>query len=660
MADGAETVETEADKTRACAEGEWKREGWRSDVAVVRRGGNGSRLGRAEWVAGLYLVVAAVYIYYSDRIVGMLAGSAQEMTRWATYKGWGYVVVTAGLLWVVLRRLFGRLEANEERLKRLNRELKAVSECGQAIVRARDEGGLLREVCRIICETAGHRMAWVGMAEEGEEKRVRPVAWAGAELGYLSEVRTTWGESEWGRGPMGRAIRSGKSAYMQSFAEDPLAAPWREAALSRGYEGAIGLPLVGVGAMFRGVLMIYAGRREAFIPEEVRLLEELAEDLAFGMSVLRIREERREAEEALRESEARFRSLIEQAMDGVFLVDRGGVLVEANEAGCRMLGYEAGELKGKSATELLEAGDHERLRRALEQVVGGQTHMEEWVLIGKDGAKRVTEVSARWLSGGQVVAFVRDITQRREIEEVARRQQMEIAHLSRIASVGEMASSLAHELNQPLTVILGYAGVCLDMVRSSPGAWGKMSGHLEAVCNQAKRAGEIIRRLRAYARKQQEVQRQLVEINPVVREAVEMMRFELRRAGVEAQLALAEGLPAVLIDPVQIQQVLTNWLQNALEAMEGVSAGERRLLLRTGLAEEGGVRVSMTDGGRGVEPEVAERMFESFFTTKPRGLGLGLAICRSIIEMHGGQITAKANADRGMTFEFVLPVGSRD
>lgn len=292
--------------------------------------------------------------------------------------------------------------------------------------------------------------------------------------------------------------------------------------------------------------------------------------------------------------------------------------------------------------------------------MGGQTHMEEWVLIGKDGAKRATEVSARRLSGGQVLAFVRDITLRRQIEEVARRQQMEIAHLSRIASVGEMASSLAHELNQPLTVILGYAGVCLDMVRSAPGAWGKMSGHLEAVCNQAKRAGEIIRRLRAYARKRQEVQRQLVEINPLVREAVEMMRFELRRAGVEAQLALAEGLPAVLIDPVQIQQVLTNWLQNALEAMEGVPADQRRLLLRTGLAEEGGVRVSMTDGGRGVEPEVADRMFESFFTTKPRGLGLGLAICRSIIEMHGGQITAKANADRGMTFEFVLPVGSRD
>lgn len=281
-------------------------------------------------------------------------------------------------------------------------------------------------------------------------------------------------------------------------------------------------------------------------------------------------------------------------------------------------------------------------------------------MIGKDGAKRATEVSARRLSGGQVLAFVRDITLRRQIEEVARRQQMEIAHLSRIASVGEMASSLAHELNQPLTVILGYAGVCLDMVRSAPGAWGKMSGHLEAVCNQAKRAGEIIRRLRAYARKRQEVQRQLVEINPLVREAVEMTRFELRRAGVEAQLALAEGLPAVLIDPVQIQQVLTNWLQNALEAMEGVPADQRRLLLRTGLAEEGGVRVSMTDGGRGVEPEVADRMFESFFTTKPRGLGLGLAICRSIIEMHGGQITAKANADRGMTFEFVLPVGSRD
>jgi PAS domain S-box-containing protein len=195
----------------------------------------------------------------------------------------------------------------EEELRRLNRELRAISDCNQTLMKAEDEQTLLNDICRIICDEAGYRMAWVGYAEHDEARTIRPVARAGVEEGYLEQARLTWADTERGRGPGGTALRTGKTDYINDFSTEPKASPWRETALRRGYRSSIALPLRDENGNTFGILNIYCTDAGAFTPDEIRLLEELAADLAFGITVLRTRIRRRQAEQAVRINESRYR-----------------------------------------------------------------------------------------------------------------------------------------------------------------------------------------------------------------------------------------------------------------------------------------------------------------------------------------------------------------
>jgi PAS domain S-box-containing protein len=201
--------------------------------------------------------------------------------------------------WVGMNADITERKRAEEDLHRLNRELWAASSCNQALMRASDEQTLLNDVCRIICDEAGYRMTWVGYAENDDAKTIRPVAWAGVENGYLDKARVTWADTERGRGPAGTAVQRGESACIQDFAADPQAAPWRDSALERGYRSCIALPLKDESANTFGALIMYSTEPNAFTPNEIRLLEELAGDLAFGVMVLRSRIERKTMEQRL-------------------------------------------------------------------------------------------------------------------------------------------------------------------------------------------------------------------------------------------------------------------------------------------------------------------------------------------------------------------------
>ncbi|MBJ6725476.1 PAS domain-containing protein [Geomesophilobacter sediminis] len=260
--------------------------------------------------------------------------------------------------------LAGRLEEltrSEDALRRLNRELRAISDCNQVLVRAQDEQTLLDEVCRIICAEAGYRMAWVGYAEHDESRSVRPVASGGGGNGYLATAAITWGESGRGLGPTGTAIRTGESVCVQDFISDPRVGPWREDALQRGFRASVSLPLKGEEQQVFGVLVIYSPEPNSFNPEEVRLLEELAGDLAFGITTLRLRTSRRQADADLQASEERFRKLSESSPIGIYETDAAGRALYLNDKWCEMAGLPREEALGTGWAKALHPEDRERV-----------------------------------------------------------------------------------------------------------------------------------------------------------------------------------------------------------------------------------------------------------------------------------------------------------
>jgi PAS domain S-box-containing protein len=239
-----------------------------------------------------------------------------------------------------------RKQAEEER-RRLSRELRAISTCAQMVMRAEDEQLLLKDICRTICDEAGYCMAWVGYAENDEARTVRPVAWAGAESGYLELAKITWADTERGRGPIGTAIRSGESACIQDFTTNHDAAAWRVNALERGYFSSIALPLKDDNTEVFGALSIYATTTNAFPPDEIRLLKELSDDLAFGIRVLRADSARKQAGEELLKAGALQSAIFNSANFSSIATDANGVIQIFNVGAERMLGYAATEVMNK-------------------------------------------------------------------------------------------------------------------------------------------------------------------------------------------------------------------------------------------------------------------------------------------------------------------------
>ncbi len=308
----------------------------------------------------------------------------------------------------------------EESLLRLNRELRAITNCNEVLVRVEDEQTLLDEICRIVCDEAGYRMAWVGYAENDDEKSVRPVAHAGIEEGYLLQADIVWADTGRGRGPTGIAIRTGKTDCMRDFTTDPKAAPWREKALQRGYRSSIALPLKDESGDTFGALTIYSTEPKAFAAtEEVHLLEELAGDMAFGITVLRARNARREAERRI--------ALLSFALDNVresaFLIDESARFLYVNEEACHGLSYSRDELLRLGVPDVNPDFPRERWPGHWDELKERGSITFEGRHRTKDGRIFPVEISANYFEYERQaydLALVRDITERKRVEDTLR------------------------------------------------------------------------------------------------------------------------------------------------------------------------------------------------------------------------------------------------
>ena len=351
----------------------------------------------------------------------------------------------------------------EEALRRSNRELRAISNCNQVLLRATDEQSLLQEICRIVCEEAGYHVAWVGFGESDEAKSVRPVAWTGTDVGYLASLDITWADTERGRGIIGTAIRTGKTSCVDDYATDPRVAPWRQIASQHGFSSAIALPLKDEQANAFGSLNIYSTQPNAFTSEEIRLLEELAGDLAFGVVTLRSSSARKRAEEALRESETRFRTFVDHAADTLFIFDfEQGTIVDVNQQACESLGYTRQELIGTTGVAFHMDSDRAEMESVAERAAAGESVFDTHWHRRKDGTLFPVEAhtSQYWYGGRRFLLKVaRDVTERHQAEENLRESEQRYRRIVDTASEGiwELDERYVTTLvNRRMAEMLGY------------------------------------------------------------------------------------------------------------------------------------------------------------------------------------------------------------
>ena len=366
---------------------------------------------------------------------------------------------------------------------------------------------------------------------------------------------------------------------------------------------------------------------------------------------------------AAQEREKRLRSMTQTAPDAIVVIDETGIIDTINPATERLFGYSRAELVGENVRILMpspyrEAHDAHlaRYRETGEKRVIGIGR----VVVGrrKDGTTFPARLAIGEIAldqGRLFTGFIHDITERETIQRRAGVLQQELMHASRLSAMGEMASGIAHELNQPLTAIMNYARAArrhLDRTEPDP---APIADLVDKAGQQAERAAEIIKRLRRFI-KQDESERRLEPINAVVEEAAALALIGASDHHIELIFDLNDSLPPVLIDRIEVQQVVLNILRNAIEAFEG--PGERKIRVSTGAVGSEKVRVDIRDNGPGLAPEIADDPFRPFQTTKEDGLGIGLAISRTIIDAHGGRLWAKNLPEGGAAFCFSLPVGS--
>ena len=346
-----------------------------------------------------------------------------------------------------------------------------------------------------------------------------------------------------------------------------------------------------------------------------------------------------------------FRKAMEDSMlTGLVVRDLDGTITYANPAFCRMTGYSAAELIGRRPPYPFSlpasAGDASRDRDEKQMLTRNGARLD--VLVHVAPLIDVQNRQTGWMDS------VLDIGERKRAEEMSRRHAEKLQLTSKLVAMGEIASSLAHELNQPLAAINGYLVGALNRVRGGRLSEKELTEVLEVTAAQATRAGNIVHRIHAFMSRR-EPHRAECDLNRIAEGAVSTLEAEAERQGARIRLDLAPRLPVLNGDSVLLEQVVLNLARNGIEAMTDAPADQRELEVRTS-ARDGKVTVSVADHGCGVAPEVARRLFSPFFTTKPAGMGIGLSICRSIVELHAGKLWFEANGVGGSVFSFSLPV----
>jgi PAS domain S-box-containing protein len=387
----------------------------------------------------------------------------------------------------------------------------------------------------------------------------------------------------------------------------------------------------------------------AFTPARIAVLELLTSQAAISLENTRLYRD-------LRERESKVRRLVESNIIGICIFGLDRRILEANDAFLGIVGYSrddvvSGRLSFTGLTPPEWAGADERL--LAEMASTGPWKPSEKDFFRKDRSRVPVLVGGATFGElrHQGVAFVVDLSERK-------RAEAELVHANRVATMGQLSASIAHEVNQPLAALLTNAETATRWLVREPPSVEKAKSLINRIISDGKRAADIVSRIRDFSKKAP-ARKEELDINDAIMEIMGLTRVAMPEHGVSVAMQLSERLPLIIGDRIQLQQVILNLIMNAIEAMSEVSEGSRELLISTSEVEPGGVLVAVSDSGPGLPPANLARIFEAFYTTKSSGLGMGLSICRSIVEAHRGRLWAVPNEPRGAVFCMMLPIGDK-
>jgi PAS domain S-box-containing protein len=533
----------------------------------------------------------------------------------------------------------------EEKVKHLNLVLRAIRNVNQLIAKRAGRDSLLKGACENFVNTRGYYNAWIALLDESGKL----VAAAEAGLGKNFQQMI-------GRLKRGELPDCGRKALKKTgvvVIENPLSA-CADCPLAKGYPGRGGMSVrLEYGGKVYGLMTVSVPAGIAVEKEEQALFEEVAGDIAFALYSMEQEAERKRAEEVLAGEATRRRILIDQSRDGIVVLDENGKVYEANQRFAELLGYTSKEVRELYVWDWDTQWTREQLLEMVWSVDETGDHFETYHR-RKDGTVYDVEISTNGaVVMGQKLVFCvcRDITARKQAEEERRQLEQKAQIASRLASVGEMAAGIAHEINNPLTSVIGYAQLLSD--REDIPEDIRMD--LKAIDEGAQRVAGIIKRLLTFAR-QSRPERTLVSINNLITNTLDLRAYHLRTNDIKVTAELATDVPLTMADAAQLQQVFLNIIVNAEAAMK-LARGRGKLLIKTEVVN-GTIRVSFKDNGPGIANKNLARIFDPFFTTREvdQGTGLGLSICHGIIAEHNGRIWAESKPGSGATFIVELPI----